>query len=141
MPKPTEIIAALADTSAIDSYATLRAEMVDLFIGLAERMQIWNDDRAARIMRKMAATIDTVPYDMLAELGHNYNATLISYALLLHVFILGVPDYADAHDLVRTILDELRSIDLDHPDTQWAIEEIKAILQAERALRRRPPDA
>ena len=31
MPKPAEIVAALGDVSAIDSYATLRAEMVDLF--------------------------------------------------------------------------------------------------------------
>jgi len=39
----------------------------------------------------------------------------------------GVPDYADAHDFVLALLDRLRSIDLDHPDTQKAIEQIKAI--------------
>ena len=33
-------------------------------------------------MRKMAATVETVPYDMLAELGHRYNATRV---LILHV--------------------------------------------------------
>jgi hypothetical protein len=42
------------------------------------------------------------------------------------------PDYADAHHLVLTLLDELRSIDLDHPDAQRAIEEIKAILKPTR---------
>ena len=45
MPKPAEIVAALGDVSAIDSYATLRAEMVDLFTDLAERMKNRNDER------------------------------------------------------------------------------------------------
>jgi hypothetical protein len=35
---------------------------------------------------------------------------------------------AAAHDLVLTLLDELRSINLDHPDTQKAIEEINFII-------------
>jgi hypothetical protein len=43
---------------------------------------------------------------------------------------LDAPDYADAHDLVFTLLDELRSIDLDHPGTQKAIEEIKVIFKS-----------
>jgi hypothetical protein len=80
-------------------------------------------------MRKMAATVETVPYDMLAELGHSYNATLISCVLILHVVRADAPDYADARDLVLKLLDELRKLDLDHPDTQKAIEEIKFILK------------
>ncbi|TQF29157.1 hypothetical protein [Bradyrhizobium sp. UNPA324] len=132
MPKSTEIIAVLADTSGIDSEETLRAEMVDLFTDMAERMGGWSDKRPALIMRKMAATIDGVPHDLLAELGHSYNPTLICYAMLLHVVRADAPDYADAHDLVETLLDELRGIDLDHPDTQRAIEEIEALLESLR---------
>ena len=49
--------------------------------------------------------------------------------LFLHVLHADAPDYADAHDLMLTLLDELRNIDLDHPDTQKAIEEIKFILK------------
>ncbi|MCK1712494.1 MULTISPECIES: hypothetical protein [unclassified Bradyrhizobium] len=130
MPKAADVVAALADVSAIDSYATLQAEMVDLLTSLADRMNGWQNERPAQIMRKMAATVETVPYDMLAELGHSYNPTLISYALILHVLRADAPDYADAHDLVLTLLDELRSIDLDHPDTQKAIEEIKVIFKS-----------
>lgn len=132
MPKSTEIIAALADTSSIDGEATLRAEMIDLFTDMADRMGGWNDERPALIMRKMATTIDTVPYDMLAELGHSYNPTLIVYALIVHVLLANAPDYANAHDLVLTMLDELRSIDLDRPNTQRAIDEIEAILDSLR---------
>jgi hypothetical protein len=131
MPKPAEIVAALGDVSAIDSYATLQAEMVDLFTSLANHMCESHDERSAQIMRKMAATIGTVPYDMLAELGHSYNPTLIA-ALILDDLQADAPDYADAHDFVLTLLDELRSIDLDHPDAQRAIEEIKAILKPTR---------
>ena len=69
MPKPAEIVAALGDVSAIDSYATLRAEMVDLFTDLVDRMKDRNDERRAQIFRKMAATVETIPYDMLAEFG------------------------------------------------------------------------
>ena len=36
MPKPAKIVAALGDVSAIVSYATLQAEMVDLFTDLAD---------------------------------------------------------------------------------------------------------
>jgi hypothetical protein len=124
MPKPAEIVAALGNVSAIDSYATLRAEMVDLFTDLADRMKNRNDEPQAQIFRKMAATVDTIPYDMLAEFGHNYNPVLISAVLFLHLDA-DAPDYADAHDLMLTLLDELRSIDLDHPDTQKRIELIK----------------
>jgi hypothetical protein len=53
MPKPAEIVAALGDVSAIKSYATLQAEMVDLFTSLANWV---NDERSAQTMRKMAAT-------------------------------------------------------------------------------------
>ena len=45
MPKPAEIVAALGDVSAIDSYATLRAEMVDLFTDLAD----WMKDRTMSV--------------------------------------------------------------------------------------------
>ena len=109
MPKPAEIVVALGDVSAIESYATLQAEMVDLFTSLADCM---NDERSVQIMRKMAATVGTVPYDMLAELGHRYNPALIA-ALILNELLGDASDYADAHDFVLTLLDELRSIDLD----------------------------
>jgi hypothetical protein len=128
MPKPAEIVAALGDVSAIDSYATLRAEMVDLFTSVADRMKDRNDERQAQIFRKMAATVDTITYDMLAELGHNYNPVLISAHLLLHLHA-DASDYADAYDLVLTLLDELRSIDLDHPDTQKALEQLGIIFK------------
>ena len=79
MPKPAEIVAALGDVSAIDSYATLRAEMVDLFTDLVDRMKDRNDERRAQIFRKMAATVETIPYDMLAEFGHNYGWVMIRW--------------------------------------------------------------
>jgi hypothetical protein len=56
MPKPTEIVAALGDVSAIESYATLQAEMVDLFITMADGLKKRNRERPAQIMRKMAAS-------------------------------------------------------------------------------------
>ena len=125
VPKPAEIVAALGDVSAIDSYATLRAEMVDLFTTMADCMKDRNDERQAQIFRKMAATVETILYDMLAEFGHNYNPYLISPLLFQQVLHADAPDYADAHDLVLALLDELRSINLDHPDTQKAVELIK----------------
>src|SRR5262245_18022994 len=85
MPKPAEIVAALGDVSTIVSYATLRAEMVDLFTDLVDWMKNRNDERQAQIFRKMAATVDTIPYDMLAEFGHNYGADLICAVLIVHV--------------------------------------------------------
>jgi hypothetical protein len=92
MPKPAEIVAALGDVSAIDSYATLRAEMVDLFTDLVDWMKDRNDERRALIFRKMAATVvETIPYDMLAEFGHNYNPFLISAFLWQHVFNADAP--------------------------------------------------
>ena len=51
MPKPAEIVAALGDVSAIDSYATLQAEMVDLFTSLADGMKDWSDERPVQIHR------------------------------------------------------------------------------------------
>jgi hypothetical protein len=81
MPKPAEIVAALGDLSAIDSYATLRAEMVDLFTDLVDLMKDRNDERRAQIFRKMADTVETIPYDMLAEFGHNYGWVMISVVL------------------------------------------------------------
>ncbi len=82
-------------------------------------------------MRKMAATIDTVPHDMLAEFGYSYNPTLLACVTIVHVLCPDVvPDFADARDLMQTLLDELRSIDLDHPDTQKAIEELKVFLKS-----------
>jgi hypothetical protein len=103
MPKPAEIVAALGDVSAIDSYATL-AEMVDLFTDLVDWMKDRNDERRALIFRKMAATVETIPYDVLAEFGHNYNPFLISAFLWEQVFDADAPDYADAHDLVLTLM-------------------------------------
>ena len=132
MPKRAEIVAALSDISAIESYATLKAEMVDMFTDLAEHMSSLDDKRPAQIMRKMVATIDTVPYDMLAELGHNYHPTLICAVMILHAAHAEVPDYSDARDLVETLLDELRRIDLEHPDRRKAIEMIDAILKNAR---------
>src|SRR5262249_54714501 len=133
-----EIVAALGDISAIESYPTLRAEMVDLFTSLADRMKDRNDERQAQIFRKMAAAVDTMPYDMLAEFGHSYNPFLIS-AVILQVLHADAPDYADAHDLVLTLLDELRSIDLDHPDTQQAIEVLKVIFKSTGPMDPHPP--
>jgi hypothetical protein len=69
---------------------------------------------------------------MLAELGHSYDPALISCLLILRVVHADAPDYADARDLVLTLLDELRCIDLDHPDTRKAIEEIKSIFGLDR---------
>jgi hypothetical protein len=43
---------------------------------------------------------------------------------------LKLADYESAHDFLVDMLDELRSIDLDHPDTQKAIEEINVILKS-----------
>ena len=86
MPKPTEIVATLGDVSAIESYATLQAEMVDLFTAMADGMKKRNQQRPAQIMRKMAATVEMIPYDMLAEFGHNYNPVLISAVLIVQVF-------------------------------------------------------
>jgi CHASE3 domain sensor protein len=130
MPKPAEIVAALGDVSAIESYATLRAEMVDLFSSLADWMKDRSDERRAHIFRKMAATVEMIPYDMLAEFGHSYNPVLLTAVLLVPVFHADAPDYADAHDLVLTLLDKLRSIDLDHPDTQKAIEELEVFFKS-----------
>src|SRR5262245_40560666 len=96
MPKPAQLVAALGDVSASESYATLRAEMVDLFTDLVDWMKKRNDERQAQLFRKMAATVDTIPYDMLAEFGHNYNPILISAVLFLHLDA-DAPDYADAH--------------------------------------------
>ena len=125
MPKPAEIVAAVGDVRAIDSYATLRAEMVDLFTTMADCMKDRNDERQAQIFRKMAATVETIPYDMLAEFGHNYGWVMISVVLFEEIWHPDAPDYDDAHALMLTLLDKLRRIDLDHPDTQKAIELIK----------------
>ena len=102
-------------------------------------MKDWNDQRPAQIMRKLAATIETVPYDMLAEFNYNYDEDLVSVLLILRVLHADVPDYADAHELVLTLLDELRSIDLDHPDTQKALEMVKPILKSMRQKNPRAP--
>jgi hypothetical protein len=69
---------------------------------------------------------------MLAEFGHNYNPVLISAVVFLQVLHADVPDYADAHDLMLTLLDKLRSIDLDDPDTQKAVEEMEAMFETTR---------
>ena len=122
MPKPAEIVAALGDISDIDSYATLQAHMVDLFTTTADCMRKWNHARSAQIMRKMAATVDTVPYDMLAEFGYGYDEAFMIALLLRQIVDDDAPDYADAHNLLLTLLDELRRIDLDHPDAQKAID-------------------
>ena len=100
--------------------------MVDLFADLADAMKDRKDERSALIFRKMAATIGSVPYDLLAELGHCYTSELIAVQIMDDLDT-DVPDYADAHDFVCALLDRLRSIDLDHPDTPKAIEQIKAI--------------
>ena len=126
MTKLAEIVAALGDVSAIDSYAALQAQMVDLFADLADAMKDRKDERSALIFRKMAATIGSVPCDLLAELGHCYTSELIAVQIMDDLDT-DVPDHADAHDFVCALLDRLRSIDLDHPDTQKAIEQIKAI--------------
>jgi hypothetical protein len=50
---------------------------------------------------------------------------MISVVLFEEIWHPDAPDYADAHALMLTLLDKLRRIDLDHPDTQKAIELIK----------------
>jgi len=129
MPKPAEIIASLSDLSAIDSYATLRAEMVDLFADVADRM---TDERIVLFMRRMAATIETVPYDVLVEFGHSYSPTLIAL-MVLNSLDGDTLDCVDAHDYVLTLLQQLRNIDLDHPDTPAALEQAEAILRSLKA--------
>ena len=53
-------------------------------------------------------TVHTVPYDMLAEFGHNYDPVLLAAVMILQVSRDDLPDYANAHDLMLTVLDELR---------------------------------
>jgi hypothetical protein len=53
--------------------------------------------------------------DLLLLLARSVVETLRDPRTFMHA---DAPDYADAHDLVLTLLDELRSIDLDHPDTR-----------------------
>ena len=127
MPKPAEIVAALGDLSDIESHATLQAHMVDLFTSAADGMKKWNRQRPALIMRKMAATVETVPYDLLAEFGYDYDEFLIVAFFLKEMLYDDMPDYPDAHELMLTMLDELRRIDLDHPDTQKAIDLIREV--------------
>ena len=133
MPKSEQIVAALADISAIANHETLKAEIVDLFRDVLNDKGRRKDERAALIMRKMINTIDTVPYDMLAEFGHNYNPELLACMIVVHVLMPDIlPDYADAHDLMDTMLNDLRTIDLDHPDTHKAIEMIRGIFKEAR---------
>ena len=61
---------------------------------------------------------------MLAEFGHSYNPALLA-AVILDNLYADAPDYADAHDFVLTLLDQLREIDLDHPDTQKGSEQLE----------------
>ena len=96
-----------ANINAIDSYETLRAEMIELFVDLSERMRVWDDKRPSRIMRKMAATINTVPHDTLLELGHS-DPNVLCLMVALHCGHGEIPDFADAHALVLTILDDLQ---------------------------------
>lgn len=113
MPAPRQIVTSLGDTSAIDSYQVLQAEITELFADLSDRMNAWDDKRPSRIMRKMASTAHTVPYDMLAEFGHSYNPTLLCLVALLHCWRGDIPDYTDANDLVQIMLDDLRSMNID----------------------------
>ena len=129
MARVNEIVAALADISKIDSYETLAPEMADWFSGLADRMATCSDKRPSQTMHKMAATIHTVPYDLLAEFGHSYDPTLLAFVMLLHCSP-DMPDYADARALVQALLDHLRRMDLDRPEAQNAIERIDAIFDS-----------
>ena len=107
-----------ANINAIDSYETLRAEMIELFADLSERMRVWDDKRPSRIMRKMVTTVDTVPYEMLAEFGHSYNPTLLCFVVVLHCGHNEMPDYDDARALVQIMLDDLRNMDIDDVDKE-----------------------
>jgi hypothetical protein len=78
--------------------------MANWFSGLADRMSAWSDERPSQTKHKMAATIHTVPYDLLAEFGHSYNPTLLAFVMLLHCSP-DMPDYADARALVQALLD------------------------------------
>jgi len=131
MRNPTEIAAVLGDMSAVDN-AILQAATIDLFTGLANAIDELNYKRAALIMRKMAATVATVPYELLAEFGYNYDPVLIGCAVRQQIFRMDVADYVNAHDLVLTMLDWLRSIDFDDPNTQEMIEKMEVTLQCVR---------
>ena len=83
----------------------------------------------AQIMRKMAATVGTVPYDMLAEFGHSYNPTLIAAADPGR-FARRCTRLRRCSRLVCSpCWMSCGASTLDHPDAQRAIEEIKAILK------------
>jgi hypothetical protein len=128
MSKSTEIVAALGDISAIKSYATLQAEMVELFTDMADCERGRSGGRPEQILRKMAATVDTIPYDVLVEFD-NYDAALIASRLLLWVWN-DAPDYTDAHHLVLTLVDDLRSINLDHPQTRMALKMLDTFFES-----------
>ena len=82
--------------------------MVDLLATMADGMEDWSNKRATQIMRKMVTTVHKVPYDMLAECGHNYDPVLLAAVMILQVSRDDLPDYANVHDLMLTVLDELR---------------------------------
>ena len=71
MPTPAEIIAALGDISDIESESELRSRMVGLFTEIAHRTNRREDPRPSQIFRKMTSTVDTIPYNLLVEFGHN----------------------------------------------------------------------
>ena len=83
-----------------------------------------NDKRPAQIMRKMAATVETVPYDMLAEFGHSYNPYLIT-AVILKICTPMRPITPMPTTLSSPCSISCGSIDLDHPNTQKAIEQLE----------------
>lgn len=104
MPKPSKIAKLQPKPSSI---AKLQAEWNDRFNSFAKLMQD-KDQPYSQVLREMAATLKTVPEDDLAELDYNYDPFLIDS--LLHVLICNnrVHDFANAHDLILTMLDGLR---------------------------------
>jgi len=69
-------------------------------------MKDWSDKRPAQIMQRMAATVSSVPYEVLAEFGHNYNRTLLTLVIYLRITSASgfeVADYDSAHDFLLEI--------------------------------------
>src|SRR6266480_6688258 len=133
MPKPDEIVAALADVSAVDSYETLQAELVDLFAdpggpheGLerqASRPDHAKDggDGQQRPLRG-AGRVRPQLQSHSAHVGH-----LSAYYVCVR--LRGGRLRQRPRLPARNMLDELRGIDLDHPYMQKAIEEIKLVFK------------
>jgi hypothetical protein len=109
MPKPSEIVAALGDINVIASHEKLQTGLVGFLTMMADAAEKCCDaERQAEIIRRAATTVETVPYHLLVELNYDYDETMLT-SVLIGLWDDDVPDYIDAHDLVFTLLDKLRS--------------------------------